>query len=805
MRTLFSTLLLLLVTVGTAFAQDVKTHIHDEASVPRERWVDFSHCLIDISIFPKEGKVKGEVTHTFQPIRKEVDSLFIDGPGITVLSAQLNNQPIEVETISEGLIFRFKEPLQWETTHTLKIQYEAFPSKGMYFIGWQDSTNRSEKQVWTQGQGIDNRHWFPHFDHLNDKLVTETKVTFPDPYKVLSNGVLKKKKSNKDGTTTWHYQMSRPHASYLVMLGIGEYNIREVKSESGVPLRMYYYPKWENRVPTAYLKTKEMFDWFEQYIGVEYPWESYSQIPVQDYLYGAMENTTATVFGDFFFTDERGFLDKQYVYVNAHELAHQWFGDMVTARSSEAHWLHESFATYYHGLWQGQVFGEQAFDWMMRNNQLTALKAGEKDDYPIRDSRAGSARHYMKGAFVLKMLNTVLGEEAYRKVIKDYLLAHRYQSVDTEDLLTQIHETLGESLDWFFDQWVYRGGEPAYQVSFIEKVSNASNQGVFLVKQVQKHTETVGYFKMPIDFEVHLKSGKVVKKTAWIENTSEEVHLSWPANETVDFVLFDPNNKVLKTVEFEKPLNMLLSQANKAEFMLDRVDALEALRLVPTEKKLQTYKEIFNREDFYAIHSEIARQLMNYPELSIDWKEKMLTHSSHEVRRAALSSLSSIDPELRLTVEEMLLDSSYQNVELALDKLMDSYLENAEKYLEKVENELGDNHQNVRLAWLKYQWLLNADKKPYEKELADLAGRSFEFITRQNAANLCKELNILNRDLFKSLVDGALSNNRKLKNNHASVIRFYAVQFDKNQAMLYWLNELPLTQEEKKAIRKYLS
>ena len=166
---------------------------------------------------------------------------------------------------------------------------------------------------------------------MNDKLITEIVVHFDKNYKVLSNGNLIEKTEEENNLIRWHYKITKPHASYLIMLGIGKYNILKETSENGISLNLWYYPDWEERLSSAYHLSKEMFDYLEREIDVPYTWESYSQIPVQDFMYGAMENTTATLFGDFYFVDSVSFNDINYVYVNAHELAHQWFGDCITS------------------------------------------------------------------------------------------------------------------------------------------------------------------------------------------------------------------------------------------------------------------------------------------------------------------------------------------------------------------------------------------------------------------------------------------------------------------------------------------
>ena len=216
-------------------------------------------------------------------------------------------------------------------------------------------TGRSRKQIWTQGQGVDNRHWIPCYDEQNDKLTTETIITFNSDYRVLSNGVLSNEHRNADGTTTWHYAMSHPHSVYLVMLAIGKYSVEERQSRRGVPVKLWYYPEYPDRVEPTYRYSTEAVDFLERETGIPYPWESYAQIPVQDFLYGGMENTTATVFADFFLVDRRAFLDRNYIGVNVHELTHQWFGDYITGRSGRQSWLQESFATFYAKLFLKEI------------------------------------------------------------------------------------------------------------------------------------------------------------------------------------------------------------------------------------------------------------------------------------------------------------------------------------------------------------------------------------------------------------------------------------------------------------------
>ena len=379
-----------------------KTFIYDEEeAVPRTHSLDITNIFIDVAFEPKIGLVKGKVTHTFLAIQQGVDSIFFDAPGITIKEAMLDGKAVKFTTDLEGVSVLPTTALTLDKTYNITFVYEATPRLGLYFIGWNDPANLSRKQIWTQGQAYDNRYWVPLFDKQNDKATTEVKVKFDAAYKVLSNGTKIEEKDLKDGTKSWHYRMSKPHSAYLIMLGIGNYSIKTVKSKGGVAIDLWHYPEFPDRVQPTYIYSAEMMDWFEQELMVKYPWGKYAQIPVQDFTYGAMENTSATLFGDFYLVDEGGYLDKAYLYVNAHELTHQWFGDLITESTEKHHWLHENFATYYGNLFTGSVRGMEYYEWSRKTSIDQALEASKKDLLPIAHSKAGTVRHYPKGAVML--------------------------------------------------------------------------------------------------------------------------------------------------------------------------------------------------------------------------------------------------------------------------------------------------------------------------------------------------------------------------------------------------------------------
>lgn len=750
--------LLAALSFSVASAQDAPhaRYIFFEDTVPREHPVDMTRAIVEVHFEPAARKVIGKVTHTFTALRDRVDSIFFDGPGITINKASFNGAPLRYRTTRDGLWTFPATPMRHAEKGTIVFEYTATPDKGIYFIGWNDPRGLARKQIWTQGQAIDNRYWIPCYDNPNDKLITETIVTMPKPYKVLSNGTKKAERDNKDGTVTWHYAMTRPHSIYLLMLGIGEYGIETRRTKSGLPVDLWYYPDQPERVVPTYKFSTECIDFMEQHTGVKYPWEKYSQIPVADFIYGAMENTTATVFGDFMYVDQRGFLDRDYMGVNVHELVHQWFGDLVTARNFTDHWLQESFATFYPNLFFRQQFGEDDYQWRRRQHHNSALAAGEKDYLPVVSSIGGSARHYPKGASVLDMMVYVFGEEQYRRVINHYLKRHMYANVETNDLYQSFQDTLGLSPAWFFDEWLYRGGEPHYEVAW--KAADKATR--IEVKQVHARNHLVRYFRMPVEFEVHYTDGTHDRLRAEVDDAVTWVEVPNAGNRTIAFVLFDPASHILKKLTFRKSFEELRSQALLAPHMIDRWDAVAAMRDSSLDQKRATLLEIYGREKFHAVKEQVVEQLANDPHAdSRALLVKALADRDADVRRTAIKALRTVPVELRAQVETMLADSSYEVLRTALEKLSIAFPADTRKYLDATAGVNGLDNA-VRITRLRIA--AQAGDGQAIEDLNSLTTGSYEFRTRQNAMQALKALGYCDASVADNLFAAALSNNRRL-------------------------------------------
>ena len=409
-------------------------------------FVDFKSVLGKIAINASDKTISGDVHYNFE-VLKSIDTIKIDAQNMKFSDLKLNGKEVKYNNTQKELqiIFPFKKG-----KNNLTFQYLAKPKQTMYFIGSEANDNL---EIWTQGQGKYTSHWFPSFDDVNEKVVFNLDITFDKKYKVISNGTLKLN-SELDGFLIWNYRMQKPMSSYLLMLAIGKYEKQKQFSYSGIPLEMYYEPKDEPRFEPTYRYSKTMFDFLEKAIGMKYPWQIYKQVPVRDFLYAGMENTSATLFSTRYVVDSIGFEDRSYTNVNAHELAHQWFGNLVTAESGKHHWLQEGFATYYALLAEKEVYGEDYFYSKLYESAQQLKYASRTDTIPVLNAKASSLTFYQKGAWALFVLHKEIGDKAFKKAVKNYLKKHAFQSVNTADFFAEVKKISDYDLDNFSKVWL---------------------------------------------------------------------------------------------------------------------------------------------------------------------------------------------------------------------------------------------------------------------------------------------------------------------------------------------------------------
>ncbi|NCC73902.1 MAG: hypothetical protein EOM06_10940, partial [Sphingobacteriia bacterium] len=586
----FYFLFVLIISSSIVFSQDKTiTYLWDASYDFQDVEIRITHLKADLIIKPYDTLVKGEAEFTFTTLREQIDSLVFDAPELKIDWIRIDGQEAGFLLRKNSVLVYPPAKLEWQTEHKILFKYSSKPTEGLYFVGWNDPQKLKRKQIWAHRPN----HWLPYASAV---LTVEMSVTVPDDLKVFSNGVRTDVITNKDNTKTWLYRMNRPHPFFSTCLVIGDYNYKNLKTKRGLPLELWYYPDQEDHFEPTYRYQTEMFDFFEAEFGFEYPWELYRQALVIDYMYGAMETTTSTIFGDYLMVDERGYLGRNYVNVNAHELSHQWFGNYISHLKHKDVWITESFATYWAKKFEQHVFGDDYYQWERHKELQDTYRAAGINSFSVGHSRGGRERFYPKGSLVMDMLRDVIGNKEFGATMAYYLQHYPYQTAETNDFLQAIRKATGRSLEWFFEQWIYRGGEPFYEICYEELPRLAGKETRIKVEQIHATNELTGLFKMPIWFEVYYQDNTKATKMQWIDEQSEIVSIMNPGNKNVAFVLFDPNRKVVKKVKFNRSYDELVAQAGMAENMIDRYDALLELRSFPAISKKEDLLKIYRNE-----------------------------------------------------------------------------------------------------------------------------------------------------------------------------------------------------------------
>lgn len=479
------------------------------AEAQQTEYVDFKTAEAEVYVDLDKEEIRGSIIYTFD-VLKEVDSIYLDVKNIIIDYKELNgNEHINFnneEIKNNGIL---KKKFKPSLNNKLIINFHVNPKKALYFI-----KKGSYHQVWTQGQGKYTSNWLPSIDDTNDKIEFDLNIITDSDYQVISNGKLLNIEESK-GYNRWSYDMQKPMSSYLVALAIGKYNKKELTSNSGIPIELYYYPEDSAKVEPTYRYTKQMFDFLEEEIGVPYPWQNYKQVPVKDFLYSGMENTSLTIFSDDFMIDDTSFIDKNYVNVNAHELAHQWFGDLVTATEGKHHWLQEGFATYYALLAERDIFGEDYYYNTLYNyakELITQEVAG--DATALLDPKASSVTFYKKGAWALHALKEKVGEQAFKIAVTNYLNKHAFKNVETEHFIAEVEKASGQNLSSFENEWLISKTLPLAKM----RASLKKNKPIAFLETIEEdsylsyRTDNNGY--VPSSLVMELPKGYYTERLA---------------------------------------------------------------------------------------------------------------------------------------------------------------------------------------------------------------------------------------------------------------------------------------------------
>lgn len=407
--------------------------------------IDIIDASVNVNVIPEQQQIHGDVAYGFK-ILESTDSLIVDARDLEILDVHLNGATVDFRYTDQSKLKVYSH-FKKGSNHHIEITFQAIPKKAMYFI---NNSNGKPKQVWTQGQGKYSSNWLPSFDDINEKIEFDISIKAPKQFEVLTNGKLKQKQKIGD-EILWEYDMKKPMSSYLLAIAIGNFDFVQSESRSGVKIKNYFGQSDELKVEPTFRYTTDIMNFYEDEIGIDYPWQEYKQVGVQDFLYAGMENTTLTIFSDSYMVDSIAQKDKSYFNVNAHEMAHHWFGNMVTETEATHHWLQEGFATYYALLAAKHIFGDDYFyHELYKSAKQLKAQAGES----LLNPKASSLTFYQRGAWVLVALREKIGDRSFKKAMKTYLKDHAFKNVDTHDFFNVVMAKSHFDLDGFIDRWL---------------------------------------------------------------------------------------------------------------------------------------------------------------------------------------------------------------------------------------------------------------------------------------------------------------------------------------------------------------
>ncbi|MBT8495337.1 MAG: M1 family metallopeptidase, partial [Deltaproteobacteria bacterium] len=611
-----------------------------EARYARDRLFDVEHVKIDVDLDFETRSITASCSLTVRALVSE-RWLQLDAVELDIDSVRRRGKNLAFEHDGEILHIDLGAQAKVGKTFTIVVDYTAQPRRGLYFVGPEAAYPDKPIQAWTQGQDEDSRYWFPCFDSPHEKATSEVIATVPPEFYALSNGKLVSDKVKK-GRRQLHWSFDQPHSCYLITLVAGEFDTVRDRWD-GVEVTYHVAKGRKQEAKRTLAKTPKMLALFSKLFGVSYPYNKYAQVFVGDFIFGGMENTTATTLTDVVLLDERAALDYDVEALVAHELAHQWFGDLITCRDWGQGWLNEGFATYSEYLWREHASGrdeatleleEFATQYFSEDSDRYRRKiATNLYEFPID---IFDHHLYEKGARVVHMLRRELGDDAFFRSLAHYLGKHRHRSVETRDLARAIEEQTGRVLDWFFDQWVLNGaGHPVLEIGY--RWDAEHEQAIFVVKQAQESDSQTPVFRLPTQLRVRVGKHEI---DVPIEVRDQQQTFVVPCKRAPSQAIFDPGKHLLAELRFDKPTSLSIAELRSATEAIDRIDAARALGKKGGAQAAEALARALRKDPFWGVRAAAADALGKLrSDRARDLLVRELATKHPKVRRAVVRAL----------------------------------------------------------------------------------------------------------------------------------------------------------------------
>jgi aminopeptidase N len=551
---------------------------------------DLVHTKLDVRFDYAKSYMYGKAWITLKPHFYPTDSLSLDAQGMDIKEVALfkGSQTLPLKYNYDGSTLRIHLNKTYRNTenYSIYINYTAKPNelkaqgsaaitdaKGLYFINPLGADKDKPTQIWTQGETESNSAWFPTIDKPDQKCTEEISMTVPAKYVTLSNGKLISQVKNTDGTRTDNWKMDLPHSPYLFFMGVGDYSVVH-DTYKGKDVNYYVEPAYAPVARQIFGLTPEMMGFYSRILGVEYPWVKYSQMTARDYVSGAMENTTATLHTDALQQDARQLKDgNKYEEYVAHELFHQWFGDLATMESWSNLTLNESFANFSETIWAEYKHGKDAGD-ATNFHDIEKYLADPTNPsknlvrfyYTDREAMFDMVS-YSKGGRILNMLRNYVGDSAFYKALNLYLNNFKFKNAEAQNLRMAFEQITGQDLNWYWNQWYYGSGHPIFDISY--QYDDAKKTALVIISQTQN---TGKIFRIPLAIDIY-ENGNKTRHKVWLNNENDSFY--FPYSKKPDLINVDGDKIILCQKTDHKTLDNFIFQYNKAGLYLDRREAIE--------------------------------------------------------------------------------------------------------------------------------------------------------------------------------------------------------------------------------------
>ncbi|SDY74063.1 MULTISPECIES: M1 family metallopeptidase [Rhodonellum] len=731
------------------FARNLESRISDYKG-SRTRDFDLLHTALDLSFDYKNEWVKGEAVLTLKPHFFSQYELVLDAQDFDIHEFSLledkGETPLNYRYETQKIVAFLPKVYEATDTLTVKIKYTAKPNespgggsaaitdtKGLYFINASGNENKPV-QIWTQGETEHNSKWFPTLDTPNEKATQEIRLTVDQKYRTISNGVLKSKIQNGDGTRTDHWVMDLPHSPYLAAVVIGEF-AEIVDKWEDTQVNYYVEKEFEEGAKKVFQNTPEMIAFFSEILGVKYPWQKYDQVVVRDFVSGAMENTTLSVFMEALNLDAREAIDSEWDGIIAHELFHQWFGNYVTTESWANLALNEAFANYSEYLWYEYKEGRDDADLHhvsemevyldeSTEKQVDLIRFYHEDSEEMFDSHS-----YAKGGRILHMLRRHLGDEAFFKSLNHYLVQHAFSTVEVHDLRLAFEKVTGQDLNWFFNQWFLNAGHPILE--YVVDYSQPENL-LLTITQTQDLKKTPLY-KIPFKVSWY-QEGERQEKEFVLDKKKQQFAIE---NQTpVKTLFFDEAKELLSEKKSARGKAHFITQFGISELGIARYEALDSLgsNYAEAEDLAKTFGAAL-QDPFWSIREMALMQIAKHPEWQMEiigLEARLLEMAENDpkntVKSAAIEVLAALDPDkYSPSFLRWMQAPSYYVAGAALS----AYLENENNLNRREISERFEQEKNVRMlvALAEYYIEDSVDLKGdwFHEKLLNLSGQSLYY------------------------------------------------------------------------------